>query len=444
MKRLLNFTLVLLLALSLTACNNQDNSRQGEDYERFVEEQRKQNDNIPAVADLVEDMPAVITSEPEKHSEVTTTTPPATTTTPPPITTTPTAIATPTPTVTTTSPFTTTPPITTTTPQVTTTPILATTTPLDPSVIQFYPATNPNQRSVSGFTFAVQGDWVYCNYNVGLYRIRTDGTGGTMLDSGQRPRHINIIGDWIYYDGLGIKRARTDGTKIETLSFGATNHMVVIGDWIYYTYYPSWDSLIDGVYKMRTDGTGNTKLINADGHDSIGFIVDGDWIYYTLSRGGFYGTNGGWITVESSVNKVRTDGTGRTKLNDDEIYIFDVIGDWIYYRSNWDDGLKLYKMRTDGTGITKLNDNQSFFPQIVGDWIYYSNISNSVHPNNFETYGIYKVRIDGTDNTLIVEDKTTFQSINIFGDWIYMNSGNCDSVRIHRIRLDGTGLQRVI
>ena len=42
---------------------------------------------------------------------------------------------------------------------------------------------------------------------------------------------------------------------------------------------------------------------------------------------------------------------------------------WIYYRSS--DGEKIYKIRTDGSGREKINNDSSWEINVVGDWIYY-------------------------------------------------------------------------
>jgi len=61
-----------------------------------------------------------------------------------------------------------------------------------------------------------------------------------------------------------------------------------------------------------------------------------DWIYYCSLR---YGMD---------IYAIKTDGSGRVKLNDDKSESINIVGDWIYY-INWDDGL-LYTIKTDGTG----------------------------------------------------------------------------------------------
>jgi len=66
--------------------------------------------------------------------------------------------------------------------------------------------------------------------------------------------------------------------------------------------------------------------------------------------------------------------------------------DWIYYQSN--DGGKLYKIRTDGSSRTKLNDDSSYWINVVGDWVYYTNFNDDIGK-------FYKIRTDGTERQLV-------------------------------------------
>ena len=65
--------------------------------------------------------------------------------------------------------------------------------------------------------------------------------------------------------------------------------------------------------------------------------MQGDWIYYYDYYDGF------------KIYKIRTDGSVRTKVNDDDSGDINVVGDWIYYR-NYDDSGRTYKICTDGSG----------------------------------------------------------------------------------------------
>ena len=115
--------------------------------------------------------------------------------------------------------------------------------------------------------------------------------------------------------------------------------------------------------------------------NTVGNIVNGglaakqgDWIYYVKDD-------------NRCIYKIRTDGSGRVKINDDNSWDVNVIGDWIYYVNDYD--RCIYKIRTNGRGRVKVNDDESHSINVVGDWIYY------IHYD--DTRNIYKIRTDGSD-----------------------------------------------
>ena len=70
-------------------------------------------------------------------------------------------------------------------------------------------------------------------------------------------------------------------------------------------------------------------------------------------------------------------------------------GDWIYFRNDADSS-KLYKVRTDGSGKTKLCDDKIYWLIILGNWIYYGVFFPALCANA-ELELIYKIRMDGTE-----------------------------------------------
>ena len=177
------------------------------------------------------------------------------------------------------------------------------------------------------------------------------------------------------------------------------------GGWIYYSNYSN-DS--HKLCKIRTDGTGRTELSDDNSYDIN--VVDG-WIYYCMFE-------------DNKLYKMRTDGTGRTKLSDDKSDDVNVVGDWIYYSNYSGSSGNLYKMRTDGTGRTKLSDDEASDINVVDGWIYYSNGSNHSRP--------YRIRTNGTGRTKLSDDSA--DCINVVDGWIYYKNGG-----ICKIRTDGTG-----
>ena len=78
-----------------------------------------------------------------------------------------------------------------------------------------------------GGTIAKQGDWLYYSFfnsthYTGLCKVKTDGTGKTVLADVYGARYINVVGDWVYYIDCGtsiygnkVVRIKTDGTEKE-------------------------------------------------------------------------------------------------------------------------------------------------------------------------------------------------------------------------------------
>jgi hypothetical protein len=276
-------------------------------------------------------------------------------------------------------------------------------------------------------------------------------------------------GDWIYYACWNesihyweLKKIKTDGTGKTKLANVNGYSINIVDGWIYGGDGPD-------LYKMRTDGTGK-KVLDSDGSLHIS-VVDG-WIYYFNDD--YY---------HSNLYKIRTDGTGKKKLYGGYALDINVTGGWVYFtvidgvEDNWH--YSLYKMRTDGTGKKKILNTNPFCVNVVDGWVYYINyykydydhsamygpvykmrtdgtgktkISNLAYDINVQGGWVYytdksnlcKMRTDGTGIKKLVRVNTGSHMINIAGDWIYyfVNS-SIDDMRINRIRMDGTGNQLV-
>ncbi|MBL4934272.1 DUF5050 domain-containing protein [Clostridium sp. YIM B02515] len=275
---------------------------------------------------------------------------------------------------------------------------------------------------------AKQGDWIYyCNFsdNRKLYKIKTDGTEKTKLND-DHSTYINVLGDWVYYTsgssagtyGGKLYKIKTDGSGKTKLSDNEAGYINISSDWIYYSNYDDMDKL----YKIKTDGTKKTKLSD----NRAWYInISGDWIYYSKivnNRGQLY--------------KIKTDGSKDTKLNEDAQYV-NVVDDWIYYMTNYTrnnpggkEGGNLSRMKIDGTGETKINDNQSDYINISGDWIFYANYNDMGK--------LYKIKTDGTEKTKLNDDMP--ENISVAGDWIYYKvfTGGVGGGTLYKIKLDGS------
>ena len=293
---------------------------------------------------------------------------------------------------------------------------------------------------------AIQEDWIYyTDIDSGIWRVRTDGTGKAQVTD-DLAFFINVVGDWIYYNGgnydddydsVSLRKIRTDGTEKTVIKEVNGLFTCVVGDWIYYL-----DSDEDDIYKVKTDGTGTKQLTNSG--EVSHFCVEDNYIYYDdyddddddyffITKIYKMDTDGksvsvidgiifpdddeyffaalivcdGWIYYEgvamesmtTHIGKIRTDGTGAALITTPEDYkgeeyfisAYNIDGDWLYFTNGYEE---IYKIRTNGTGMTKIygdEDEFVFFVNIVGDWIYYYDV---------EKEGLYRMDKNGKNVTL--------------------------------------------
>lgn len=177
------------------------------------------------------------------------------------------------------------------------------------------------------------------------------------------------------------------------------------------------ESKIPSVNKLNKVNIVN--VVNIDGNQSyLGEKMQhGDYVYYRNEDD------------NCTLYKIHTDGSGKTKLNNDRSYSINVSHGWIYY-CNQSDGEKLYKIRTDGSSRAKLNDDTSLFISVSNGWVYYSNWSDGEK--------LYKIRTDGSGKTKLNNDEC--QNINIVDNWVYYTNWS-DSKKRYRIRTNGSQRQ---
>jgi tetratricopeptide (TPR) repeat protein len=300
--------------------------------------------------------------------------------------------------------------------------------------INFYGNTPGNL--IDGGFIASQGEWLYyANFSDHgyLYKMRVDNSEKQRLNT-EKTSAINVIGDWIFYevecvdpDGFPchtISKIKTDGTMKASLSDEQVNGIYLVNGSIFYT--------DRSRYLLRLSPT---KLLKSpiDAAVTYSFSVSGDWIYYADFNDG------------QSLYKIKRDGTMKTKILSDDVGTLNVVGDWIYYSSNLggDAGLatNLNKVKTDGTSRTVLSDQEwTYEINVVDDWIYFSDY----HQDTMDSYGkwtLYRMKTDGTGKTKLSDDNIV--NVNIAGDWIYFTIRNDTAVDyidpvLYRMKTDGT------
>ncbi len=132
-------------------------------------------------------------------------------------------------------------------------------------------------------------------------------------------------------------------------------------------------------------------------------------------------TEGSLVTVYVSAGKANTVGnTNQNNLNFNNVI---VQGDWVYY-NNINKSYGLYKMRKDGTDCQKILDRCSSF-NVLGEWIFYSSSSE----------GLYKIKLDGSQKTKISDFYAEW--LYVTEDWIYYAAWRYKSP-IYRMKHDGS------
>ncbi|MGK0468136.1 MAG: hypothetical protein ACJAX4_003456 [Clostridium sp.] len=198
----------------------------------------------------------------------------------------------------------------------------------------------------SSYYMVVAWDWIYymnASDEGSLYKMKTDGTHKTKLNN-EVALDVNVSGGWVYYitwvdsGECEIHKVRTNGTGLTMLS-GATNmaFLNVSGDYLYFETNDA-DGERGDLMKVKIDGT-SYSTINYDNTEYLN--VSGDWIYYSnLSDGG-------------KLYKMKTDGTGDIKINDDDAIFINIVGEWIYYKTDLQyDNMKV---KIDGTERQSVN-----------------------------------------------------------------------------------------
>lgn len=194
--------------------------------------------------------------------------------------------------------------------------------------------------------------------------------------------------------------------------------------WIYYSNVLDKEKL----YKIKTDGTGKVKL--NDDENSYSINIDGDNIYYIVDGG--------------KINKIKTDGSSESTITEAYVNRMNVVGDKIYYMSynagndDYDTEGYLYRINLDGSGSEKISEEKVKMFNVIGDHVYY--ISANDVEGNTENGKIYSINLDGTGKTGITEDAATY--MNVAEDGVYYANKD-DGDKIYKVNLDGSGKTKV-
>jgi len=179
--------------------------------------------------------------------------------------------------------------------------------------------------------------------------------------------------EWLREEQERLPKPEESETS-ETSSLPSRNESIHIGgsaaiheNWIYYQNYSDNRSL----YRRNRSSGATEKLVS----DEIStFCLSREWIFYV-------GTSG--------LYRMRHDGSGHTQLQSKPVMEVNVVGDWVYFADNANDG-SLYRMKQDGSQCEPIASNHyAIWYHVADNKIYY------VLNGAFDA--VYYCNLDGSD-----------------------------------------------
>ena len=279
---------------------------------------------------------------------------------------------------------------------------------LSPVLTTVSEATSINTSSAT-ITSAKSGDYVYYSVYNKLYRVNTKTKKKQLIlykKSWWDFNNIKVYKGYIYCiaetyreDYTYIYRVKTDGTNGKLLDKG--ENLVLYGGKLYYNKYGTDKN--NGIYRMNLDGSGK-KLIKS-GSSIYSFEIYKSNIYYSTLY---------------NIYKVDINGKNNTKLlylldEESDKVMFSIYGGNIYYnRYDYNKQVySIYKYNLSSKKSSKVISNASGF-DVSNGYIYYTTSSE----NN---ESIYRSKIS-TGKKYLITKKSYIYSVHLEGDYILYKS----------------------
>ncbi len=197
----------------------------------------------------------------------------------------------------------------------------------------------------------------------------------------------------------------------QTTANGYGNHIndgciVKLKDKLYYSRY------INKKYQLVENCNGNEKVLMDEKIKQLG--TDGEFLYAVKGL---------------SIYKIDVNSSACEKMFDGNT--FHIVNDEMVFSGNGsDNGLFITNLKTKET--KKLSENMASNITVCDSWIYYV--------NNSAKEAIYKIKKDGTDESLVYNDKKC-KNLVCDGEYLYfMGSNFLDLNDLYRININGGGL----
>lgn len=221
------------------------------------------------------------------------------------------------------------------------------------------------------------------------------------------------------------------------------------GDWLFY-FYQSPCAYKNGLFKSTIDGK-HRKRIDRGSISNINVV--GNWIYYVKSEKNMaYPDNN---IIINSLYKIKTNGSQQTKLLDDCGFVT-ITGNQIYYCTDtaielYDKANIAYPLKDDLGNIYRadikcpnnrvLVKKNAFRYVINGNYLYYFNISNNINRLDFAT-GTEEENLFNASDIFIVDDLIYF--INNTSDRYSINCYNQTKMTTKEIHLAVNQVDQIV
>lgn len=295
---------------------------------------------------------------------------------------------------------------------------------------QYLSEVNNKNNILRGGNVIKNGQWIYYrNFSEDgvLYKMKEDGKDKTKLTNNSAS-YINIVNDFIYYVSVnGIYKVRIDGTRNTKIrDFKDDNKYKTKTEFkdlsIYknefYNLYAANDRLyfvdstrapVDDGYKILVsiDTDGKNEKLHQTGTNIEGFIIDKDFIYYW---GSFH---------VGGLYKMKLDDTNKVILTKSFITNVSLLKNQFYFITNDFDNpevsQRIFKT-TDGFRTEKLLQIPSKITNmnVISENIYYSTLHN---PKT-----LYKANLEGNNISEVCNFEDKISNINFDGQCLYVVS----------------------
>ena len=285
---------------------------------------------------------------------------------------------------------------------------------------------------------------IYYSSGTAIHKIDTSGNDTAIYDTDSFATYLNFYDDRLYfvddYNGYNTLCSISCSTNSRpNLTTHTSNEDISIifvnNGYIYYSVdnYGS-DKSSGAVFRINISSKQKEKVAVIE-NSAIDAVYDyGDYIYISTVAATTYE---GKVTRVSKKNFNDTSEINAPSGKKYDYLDITIANDKFYF-VNYDEniGYSLWSMNLDGSnGKQIFNGTECDQIAVYGDYIYY-NLSSNGSTKSSNEYALYRIKTDGTENTLI-RDKNV-QYVSFAGNKIYYVDTNLNCVK--RIDLDGSGM----